>query len=241
MPGSSEQRDQVLRQPLVLGNHEARVDDDIDLLAEHIALTVPLRDITPIGPRHSFRQRSSYRIAGDTGLTAACLTPARMRVEECSDCSIVLLNQGTATYELEGRRYPVQAGCTAIFLPGMEYSLENGLASGLVYNLSQQLLARYLCEASQGRLDLDAALQRLQQPHSIDLQLPGLQPVLFGLRVLVRTIDSLGPPEQIDSDRALLPLQEGLYSLSTALLLPEYADQSLASWHPLPGAPEWQR
>ena len=235
-PRSGNPREQVLRQPLVLGDEEARIDDDIDLLAEHIALTVPLRDITPIGPRHSFRQRSSYRIAGDTGLTAASITPTRMWVEESADCSIVLLNQGHATYTLESERYRVQAGGEAIFLPGMAYSLENGLASGLVYNLSQQLLARYLCEASDGRLDLDAALLHLQRPHPINLLQPELRPVLFGLRVLVRTIDSLGPTEPITT-RPFLQLQEGLYALSSALLLPQAAERALASGQPMPGAP----
>jgi hypothetical protein len=233
-------REQLLRLPLVLGDQEARIDDDIDLLAEHIALTVPLRDITPIGPLRSFRQRSSYRIAGDTALTAASITPTRMWVEESADCSIVLLNQGHATYALDCKRYRVQAGSTAIFLPGMAYSLENGLASGLVYNLSQQLLARYLCEASDGRLDLDAALRHLQRPHPINLQRPELQPVLFGLRVLVRTIDSLGPAESI-ATRPFLQLQEGLYTLSSALLLPQAADRALASWQPMPRVPGLSR
>jgi len=94
MPGSSEQREQALRHPLVLGNHEARVNDDIDLLAEHISLAVPLRDIMAIGPSRHFRQRSSYRIAGDTSLMAATITPTRMEVEESKECSIVLVTQG---------------------------------------------------------------------------------------------------------------------------------------------------
>lgn len=233
---SSEQRDQVLRQPLALGNCEARVNDDIDLLAEHLSLTLPLREIDSIGPRCGFRQRSSYRIAGDTGLTAATVTPTRMQVDESSDCTIVLLTQGEATYELDAHTYTVQAGSTAIFLPGMEYSLESGLASGLVFNLSHQLLARYLCEASEGQLKLEKALHRLEQPHAIDLNHPALKPVLFGLKVLVRTIDSLGQPDR-GNNQPFLHLQEGLYTLSTALLLPNYAEQALASWEPLPGAP----
>ncbi len=194
MPGSSEQREQALRHPLVLGNHEARVNDDIDLLAEHISLTVPLRDI-------------------------------------------VLVTQGAATYELDTQRYRAQAGSTAMFLPGMRYRLESELASGLVYNLSHQLLARYLCDASRGRLNLEQALLHLQRPHAIDLTLPQLQPVLYGLKVLVRTIDSLGShparSEQGSDSQALLQLQEGLYALSTALLLPDCAGEALNSWQGL--------
>ncbi|MEB3353927.1 MAG: hypothetical protein VKM34_06800 [Cyanobacteriota bacterium] len=238
MPGSSEQREQALRHPLVLGNHEASITDDIDLLAEHISLTVPLRDIMAIGPAGQFRQRSSYRIAGDTGLTAATITPTRMEVEESRECSIVLVTQGSATYEVETTRYVAQAGNTAMFLPGMAYSLESELASGLVYNLSHQLLARYLCDANQGRFDLDQALRHLQRPHAINLTLPQLQPVLYGLKVLVRTIDSLGSlPVSTglpDDSQALMQLQEGLYALSTALLLPECAGAALASWQCLP-------
>ncbi len=237
MPGSSEQREQALRHPLVLGNHEARVNDDIDLLAEHISLTVPLRDIVAIGPSHLFRQRSSYRIAGDTGLTVATITPTRMEVEESKECSIVLVTQGAATYELDTQRYRAQAGSTAMFLPGMRYRLESELASGLVYNLSHQLLARYLCDASRGRLNLEQALLHLQRPHAIDLTLPQLQPVLYGLKVLVRTIDSLGShparSEQGSDSQALLQLQEGLYALSTALLLPDCAGEALNSWQGL--------
>ena len=243
MPGSSEQREQALRHPLVLGNHEARVNDDIDLLAEHISLAVPLRAIMAIGPSRHFRQRSSYRIAGDTSLTAATITPTRMEVEESKECSIVLVTQGSATYQLDTRRYLAQAGNTAMFLPGMHYAMESELASGLVYNLSHQLLARYLCDASRGRLDLDQALLHLQQPHAIDLTLPQLQPVLYGLKVLVRTIDSLG--SQLgdncpgNDSQALLQLQEGLYALSTALLLPDCAGEALNSWQGLqpPGDP----
>lgn len=237
MPGSSEQREQALRHPLVLGNHEARVNDDIDLLAEHLSLAVPLRDIVAIGPSRHFRQRSSYRIAGDTGLTAATITPTRMEVEESKECSIVLVTQGSAIYQLDARRYQAQAGSTAMFLPGMHYTLESELASGLVYNLSQQLLARYLCDASRGRLTLEQALLHLQRPHAIDLTLPQLQPVLYGLKVLVRTIDSIGGQRSnggpASDSQALLQLQEGLYALSTALLLPDWADAALNSWQGL--------
>jgi hypothetical protein len=234
MQSNSDHQDAVLRQPLVLGNHEALVNDDIDLLAEHISLAVPLREIAAIGPSDDFRQRSSYRIAGDIGLTAATITPTRMVVEACNECSIVLLRKGHATYELEGSPYLCQAGSVGMFLPGMDYQVESSLASGLVYNLSHQLLARYLCEATQGGIDLDQALHHLQQPHPIDLKNPALQSVLFGLQVLIRTIDSLGQ-EELPSSQPMLHLQEGIYALSTALLLPDYAPQALASWQLLPG------
>lgn len=136
MLNSNDHRQQALAQPLVLGNCEAVVTDDIDLLAEHISLAVPLRDIAVLGPQQQFRHRSSYRIAGDMGLTAATSTPTRMWVDESSDCAMVLLSQGDAVYEIEGKTYPIQAGRSAMFLPGMDYKLDSSLSGGLIYNLS---------------------------------------------------------------------------------------------------------
>lgn len=241
MAESNELGEQVLRQRLALGNHEALINDDIDLLAEHLSLAVSLRDIHSLLPDRHFRQRSSTRIAGDIALTAATGTPLRMELEESGECSIALFSSGTVNYVLEGSPYRLEAGRTAMFLPGMHCSLEtevtsNGTTNGLVYNLSPQLLARYLCEASDGRLDLDRALQLLQRPNPIDLRNPALQPVLFGLQVLVRTIDCLGPQPSADS-APLTRLQEGIYALSAALLLPDCASRALASWQHGPTAP----
>jgi hypothetical protein len=233
MVDSEEHRRQALKRPLALGNHDAVVTDDIDLLAEHISLAVPLRDIVALGPQKHFLHRSSYRIAGDMGLTAATNTPTRMWVDESSECAIVLFNQGHACYHLDGQRYIARAAATGMFLPGMEYSLESGLAGGLIYNLSPQLLARYLCEASGGSLHLDEAIRQLSRPQAIDLQQPAIQPVLFGLQVLIRTIDSLGPSQRPDS-QPLVGLQEGIYALSAALLMPEHASRALGSWQPMP-------
>lgn len=231
----------VLRQRLALGNHEAAINDDIDLLAEHLSLAVSLRDIHSLLPDRHFRQRSSTRIAGDIALTAATGTPLHMELEESGDCSIALFSSGTVNYLLEGRPYRLEAGNTAMFLPGMHCSLETEVdrtstTNGLVYNLSPQLLARYLCEASDARLDLDRALQLLQRPQPIDLHNPALQPVLFGLNVLVRTIDSFGPQAPADSP-PLTRLQEGIYALSAALLLPDCAGRALASWQHWPTSP----
>jgi hypothetical protein len=241
MAESHELGELVLRQRLALGNHEAAINDDIDLLAEHLSLAVSLRDIHSLLPDRHFRQRSSTRIAGDIALTAATGTPLRMELEESSECSIALFSSGTVNYVLEGSPYRLEAGQTAMFLPGMHCSLEtevtgNRTTNGLVYNLSPQLLARYLCEASDGRLDLDRALQLLQRPHPIDLRNPALQPVLFGLQVLVRTIDSFGPNVPADTT-PLSRLQEGMYALSAALLLPDCASHALASWQHGPSAP----
>jgi hypothetical protein len=233
MQYSDDHRQQALTQPLILGNHEAVINDDIDLLAEHISLAVPLRDIAALGPQQQFRQRSSYRIAGDMGLTAAIVTPTRMWVDESHDCSMVLLNHGHATYQLENKTYEVHGGNLGIFLPGMEYSLESSLAGGLVYNLSPQLLARYLCEASDGSLDLDAALHLINRPQPINLAHPAISQVLFGLEVLIRTIDSMGKGQDPDSE-AMVKLQEGIYALSAALLMPESAPRALSCWQPMP-------
>lgn len=232
MLNSNDHRQQALAQPLVLGNCEAVVTDDIDLLAEHISLAVPLRDIAVLGPQQQFRHRSSYRIAGDMGLTAATSTPTRMWVDESSDCAMVLLSQGDAVYEIEGKTYPIQAGRSAMFLPGMDYKLDSSLSGGLIYNLSPQLLARYLCEASGSSLHLDEALHIIHRPQAIDLQQPAIQQVLFGLQVLFRTIDSMGTAQQPDS-QPLVRLQEGIYALSAALLMPEYAPRALSSWQPM--------
>lgn len=226
-------RDRALAKPLVLGDHEATITDDIDQLAEHISLTVPVRDIAPLGAAQTFRHRSSYRIAGDMGLTAACATPTRLWVDESRDCAVVLLKQGHARYALDGHAFLASAGSTGMFLPGMEYLQETSLASGLIYNLSPQLLARYLCEASGGTLHLDDALHLLRQPQAINLEHPAMQQVLFGLQVLIRTIDTMGPVQQPDS-RPLVQLQEGIYALTAALLKPDDAPRALNSWQPMP-------
>jgi hypothetical protein len=222
-----------LNSPLLVGNDEAVVTDDIDLLAEHISLAVPVRDIAPLGPPQQFRHRSSYRIAGDLGLAAATATPTRMWVDENSECAVVLLKQGSARYVLDGHDYLAHAGSSGMFLPGMDYIQETSLASGLIYNLSPQLLARYLCEASGGKLHLDEAIHHLYRPQAIDLKHPSIQQVLFGLQVLIRTVDSIGPVTQPDS-QPLVQLQEGIYALSAALLMPEYAPRALSSWQPMP-------
>ena len=255
--------EQINRQRLVLGHHDACINDDPDLLAELISLAVPLQGLDSLAPQGQFRHRTSTRIAGDIGFTATVTTPVTMEVDDHPDCSIVLLNQGCANYRLEGRDYPVTTGESALFLPGMGYHVQSGdrsggLCSGLIYNLSPQLLARYLCELSPRKLNLEQALQLVTQPHPIDLHNPQLKPVLYGLQVLVRTIDSLGapplaalpdldgdpeqalmaaaPPRPQGSERGLLHLQEGIYALSAALLLPDQAERALASWDPLPPA-----
>jgi hypothetical protein len=219
--------------PLLLGNYEAFVTDDIDLLAERISLAVPVRDIAPLGPQQQFRHRSCYRIAGDMGLAAATATPTRMWVDESGECAVVLLNQGCAHYVLDGHNFLADAGSSGMFLPGMDYLQETSLASGLIYNLSPQLLARYLCEASNGDLHLDDAIQHLNRPQAIDLKHPSIQQVLFGLQVLIRTIDSIAMVEQADSE-PMVQLQEGIYALSAALLMPENAARALSSWQPMP-------
>ena len=151
MQNSNDPRVWALQKPLVLGNHEAVVTEDIDQLAEHISLAVPVRDIAPVGPAQTFRNRSSYRIAGDMGLTAATATPTRLWVGESSDCALVLLTQGHARYAIDGHDYLACAGTSGMFLPGMEYQQETSLASGLIYNLSPRGRAgtpscrRYLC------------------------------------------------------------------------------------------------
>ncbi|MFM9101887.1 MAG: hypothetical protein ACKOPS_11390 [Cyanobium sp.] len=235
MPNSNDPRVRALQKPLVLGNYEAVVTADIDQLAEHISLAVPVRDIAPVGPAQTFRHRSSYRIAGDMGLAAATATPTRLWVDESSDCAVVLLTQGHARYALDGHDYLASAGSSGMFLPGMEYRQETSLAGGLIYNLSPQLLARYLCEASGETLHLDEALHLLSQPQAIDLEHPAIHQVLFGLQVLIRTIDSMGADQQPDS-QPMVRLQEGIYALSAALLRPEYAPRALSSWQPMPPA-----
>ena len=255
---------EIRRQRLLIGHHEAQIDSDPDLLAESISLAVPLQDLVSLGEAHCFRHRTSSRIAGDIGLTATTTTPVAIQVDDHPDCSIVLLNQGCASYWVEGHEYQVRRGESAMFLPGMVYQMQSGdrsggLCSGLVYNLSPQLLARYLCELSPMGLELEQALRMVQQPHHLDLQNPQLKPVLYGLQLLVRTIDSLGAPpmtlptpesdlepEQAlmamapqrpdGTERGLLHLQEGIYALSAALLLPDQAERALASWDPLPPA-----
>ncbi|QVL54143.1 MAG: hypothetical protein KFB97_07580 [Cyanobium sp. M30B3] len=233
MPNSNDSRFRALEKPLILGNYEAIITEDIDQLAEHISLAVPVRDIAPVGPSQQFRHRSSYRIAGDMGLAAATATPTRMWVDESSDCAVVLLNQGHARYVLDGHDYLASAGSSGMFLPGMDYLQETSLASGLIYNLSPQLLARYLCEASGGTLHLDEALHQLNRPTTIDLEHPAMQQVLFGLQVLICTVDSIGVVQQPDS-QPLVRLQEGIYALSAALLMPEYAPKALNCWKPMP-------
>lgn len=254
--------ERIARQRLVLGHHDALINDDPDVLADSISLAVPLQELNSLSPEDQFRHRASCRIAGDIGLTAAVTTPVAMRVDDHPDCSIVLLNQGCASYWVDGQEYKVRSGESAIFLPGMAYHLQSGdgpgsLCSGLVYNLSPQLLARYLCELSAPGLELEQALRLVERPHSLDLHNPQLKPVLYGLQLLVRTIDSLGaaPPLPLGSldlelapealmalaperaaacERPLLHLQEGIYALSAALLLPDQAERALASWDPLP-------
>ena len=233
MANSNDPRHRALATPLVLGNHEAVETEDIDQLAEHISLAVPVRDIAPMGPARTFRHRSSYRIAGDMALAAATATPTRLWVDESSDCAVVLLTRGHARYALDGHDFLASAGTSGMFLPGMDYQQETDLASGLIYNLSPQLLARYLCEASGGTLHLDAALHQLSRPQVIDLEHPAIQQVLFGLQVLIRTIDSMGAVPQPDS-QPLVQLQEGIYALSAALLKPEFAPGALDSWQPMP-------
>jgi predicted phosphoribosyltransferase len=44
MPNSNDPRVRALQKPLVLGNYEAVVTADIDQLAEHISLAVPVAD-----------------------------------------------------------------------------------------------------------------------------------------------------------------------------------------------------
>jgi hypothetical protein len=51
--------------------------------------------------------------------------------------------------------------------------------------------------------------------------------------VLIRTVDSIGPVTQPDS-QPLVQLQEGIYALSAALLMPDYAPRALSSWQPMP-------
>jgi hypothetical protein len=222
----------VLDRPLALGNFEAVINSDVDLLAEHISLAVPVRDVEVLGPTQNFLHRSSYKIAGDMGLAAATATPTHMRVDESSECAVVLLTQGHAQYELEGHNYLASAGVSGMFLPGMDYRQETGLTSGLIYNLSPQLLARYLCEAHGGSLHLDEALHALQRPQTIALDHPSMQQVLFGLQVLMRTIDSISTVEQSDSP-PLVRLQEGIYAMTAAMLMPEHASEALSSWLPM--------
>lgn len=223
----------LLESPLLLGNDEAIATDDIDVLAEHISLAVPVRDIAPLGPQQQFRHRSSYRIAGDMGLAAATATPTRLWVDENSECAVVLLRQGSAHYHLDGHDFFAAAGSSGMFLPGMDYIQDTSLASGLIYNLSPQLLGRYLCEASGGNLHLDDAIHHLQCPQAIDLKHPSIPQVLFGLQVLIRTIDCLGRQAQPDA-LPLVRLQEGIYALSAGLLMPDYAPRALSSWQPIP-------
>jgi hypothetical protein len=257
------QLQEICSHRLWVGHHDAQIDNDPEQLAESISLAVPLEDLVSVGPAHRFLHRTSSRIAGDIGFTATTTTPVAMQVEEHPDCSIVLVTQNSATYSVDGSDYRVQAGESAIFLPGMGYQLETGdgagkLCSGLVYNLSPQLMARYLCELSPRSLNLGQALDLLERPHSLDLHNPQLKPVLYGLQLLVRTIDSLAtPPPALDDqeaalttdalmanaperaaahERPLLHLQEGIYALSAALLLPDQAERALASWNPLPPA-----
>jgi hypothetical protein len=56
---------------------------------------------------------------------------------------------------------------------------------------------------------------------------------LFGLQVLIRTIDCLGRQAQPDA-LPLVRLQEGIYALSAGLLMPDYAPRALSSWQPIP-------
>lgn len=219
--------------PLLLGEGEAIATDDIDLLAEHISLAVPVRDIAPLGPQEQFCHRSSYRIAGDMGLAAATATPTRMWVDESRECAVMLIKRGSARYVIDGHHFQADAGSSCMFLPGMDYVQETSLASGLIFNLSPQLLARYLCEATDGSLHLDDAIHHLNRPQAIDLKHPALQTILSGLQVLIRTIDSIGSLAEHDS-QALVRLQEGIYALSAGLLMPDHASRALSSWQPIP-------
>jgi hypothetical protein len=229
--------ERIARQRLVLGHHDALINDDPDVLADSISLAVPLQELNSLSPEDQFRHRASCRIAGDIGLTAAVTTPVAMRVDDHPDCSIVLLNQGCASYWVDGQNYKVSSGESAIFLPGMAYHLQSGdgpgsLCSGLVYNLSPQLLARYLCELSAPGLELEQALRLVERPHSLNL--PPLPLGSLDLELTPEALMALAPERAAACERPLLHLQEGIYALSAALLLPDQAERALASWDPLP-------
>lgn len=205
------------QQQLWFGQREAALLTDPGDLLEKLALAVNIRQLDPLPSAGGFLQRSAIRIAGDIGLAAIASTPTQSVLDNHHECAIALLQQGWIDYCIAGRTWSARASQSAVFLPGEAMRVLAGHHVGLAYNLSPQLLARYLCELPH-RPSIERALAWVQRPHRIDLLDPAKQSSLQTLDLVLRLLD--GQAGEMAPSPILLNLEEMLYRLSAALIAP---------------------
>lgn len=202
---------------LWFGEREAPLLSDPDDLQEKLALAVNIRQLDPLPCPEGFQQRSSIRIAGDIGLAAIASTPTQSSYDDHHECAIAVLQYGRIDYELAGQIWSAEAGLSAVFLSGEAMRVRTTPHAGVVFNLSPQLLARYLGDRPEP-MPIEQALAWVQRPHRIDLRHPTAQPSLRALRMVLGLLDDPAcAPGQLPQ---LLGLDTMLYGLSAALIAP---------------------
>lgn len=200
---------------LAFGNREARLLSDLDDLHEKLSLAINLRQLQPCAARLQVAQRSALRLVGDIGIAAVASTPTAALLDEHHEGMVTVLHQGRIDYRLAGRLWSVEAGCSAIYLPGEAMRVRTLNHNGLVYNLNPPLLARHLIELHP-RLSLERALLLLQRPWLIDLRHPASQEALQQLALVTRLLDVTGSDHAQPTILSLL--QDRLYQLTARFL-----------------------
>lgn len=200
---------------LAFGNREARLLSDLDDLHEKLSLAINLRQLQPCAARLQVAQRSALRLVCDIGIAAVASTPTAAVLDEHHEGMVAVLYQGRIDYRLAGRLWSVEAGCSAIYLPGEAMRVRTLNHNGLVYNLNPPLLARYLIELNP-RLSLERALLVLQRPWLIDLRHPASQVALQQLALVTRLLDVAGGDHAQPTILSLL--QDRLYQLTARFL-----------------------
>lgn len=201
---------------LAFGNSDAPLLRDLDDLHEKLSLAINLRDLQPCAARLQLAQRSALRLVGDTGIAAVASTPTAALLDEHHEGMVTVLQQGRIDYRLAGRLWTVEAGCSAIYLPGEAMRVRTLNHNGLVYNLNPPLLARHLIEL-RPRLTLERALVLLQRPWLINLRHPASQAALQQLTLVTRLLDVGGSAQPHFTILSLL--HDRLYQLSARFLL----------------------
>ena len=153
---------------LILGHHQAQLQHDPVICADHISQAVPVHDFVPIH-RNGRYQNRTYSLALDgVAISNGQGTPFAMAVAEQPRPSLLLCLGGQASIQLGGHCYSNSPDQPLLFLPGEPFGCTFHQASALIMSFEPSRLARTAMAMAE-KVQLDGLnLQRLQDPLAVD-------------------------------------------------------------------------
>lgn len=153
---------------LAVGHGLARLEQDPDICANHIARAVPLRHLSPLVNRTPYRNRTYSLELEGVAISNGHGTPFQMQVEDQDRPSLLVSLGGQASIKLGGQVYDNTPDQPLFFLSGEAFGCSFLEANALIMSLDPTRLARTVMQMAE-RVQRDGIdLGRLQQPLVVD-------------------------------------------------------------------------